>query len=131
MLVSEHHLRKEVKSFWLLLFMFLFEGSTIILLELCKIFTVAVYIIFFFKLSLVDLNFIFSSADSSLLISDFEAQPTSAEAATEDDFDPIPVTGRKNSQVSGGHSRSNSGGSESSLPSLARSLMLVDQLIDL
>ncbi|KAK5615519.1 hypothetical protein CRENBAI_026120 [Crenichthys baileyi] len=69
--------------------------------------------------------------DSSLLISDFEAQPTSAEAATEDDFDPIPVTGRKNSQVSGGHSRSNSGGSESSLPSLARSLMLVDQLIDL
>ncbi|KAM4532823.1 AP2-associated protein kinase 1-like isoform 1-T1 [Fundulus diaphanus] len=69
--------------------------------------------------------------DSSLLISDFETQPTSAEAATEDDFDPIPVTGRKNSQVSGGHSRSNSGGSESSLPSLARSLMLVDQLIDL
>ncbi|XP_038149710.1 AP2-associated protein kinase 1-like [Cyprinodon tularosa] len=37
-------------------------------------------------------------ADSSLLISDFETQPTSAEAATEDDFDPIPVTGRKNSQ---------------------------------
>ncbi|XP_012731836.2 AP2-associated protein kinase 1 [Fundulus heteroclitus] len=36
--------------------------------------------------------------DSSLLISDFETQPTSAEAATEDDFDPIPVTGRKNSQ---------------------------------
>uniref|UniRef100_A0A087YPC5 non-specific serine/threonine protein kinase n=1 Tax=Poecilia formosa TaxID=48698 RepID=A0A087YPC5_POEFO len=71
------------------------------------------------------------SSDSSLLISDFEAQAASAEAATEDDFDPIPVTGRKNSQVSGGHSRSNSGGSESSLPSLARSLMLVDQLIDL
>ncbi|XP_043952009.1 AP2-associated protein kinase 1-like isoform X1 [Gambusia affinis] len=36
--------------------------------------------------------------DSSLLISDFEAQSASAEAATEDDFDPIPVTGRKNSQ---------------------------------
>ncbi|XP_047425611.1 AP2-associated protein kinase 1 isoform X2 [Mugil cephalus] len=71
-------------------------------------------------------------ADSSLLISDFESQPaTSAEAGAEDDFDPIPVTGRKNSQVSGGHSRSNSGGSESSLPSLARSLLLVDQLIDL
>jgi len=33
--------------------------------------------------------------------------------------------------VSGGHSRSNSGGSESSLPSLARSMLLVDQLIDL
>ncbi|XP_076019980.1 AP2-associated protein kinase 1-like isoform X2 [Genypterus blacodes] len=70
-------------------------------------------------------------ADSSLLISDFEPQQASAEAGTEDEFDPIPVTGRKNSQVSGGHSRSNSGGSESSLPSLARSLVLVDQLIDL
>lgn len=70
-------------------------------------------------------------ADSSLLISDFESQQPSAEAGTEDEFDPIPVTGRKNSQVSGGHSRSNSGGSESSLPSLARSLLLVDQLIDL
>uniref|UniRef100_A0A1A7Y1H8 non-specific serine/threonine protein kinase n=1 Tax=Iconisemion striatum TaxID=60296 RepID=A0A1A7Y1H8_9TELE len=69
--------------------------------------------------------------DSSLLISDLEAQQTSAEAVMEDEFDPIPVTGRKNSQVSGGHSRSNSGGSESSLPSLARSLLLVDQLIDL
>ncbi|XP_078143153.1 AP2-associated protein kinase 1 isoform X2 [Centroberyx gerrardi] len=72
-------------------------------------------------------------ADSSLLISDFEPHQVSAEAGTEDEFDPIPVTGRKNSasQVSGGHSRSNSGGSESSLPSLARSLLLVDQLIDL
>ncbi|KAJ4926508.1 hypothetical protein JOQ06_008681 [Pogonophryne albipinna] len=70
-------------------------------------------------------------ADSSLLISDFELQPAPAEDQ-EDEFDPIPVTGRKNSQVSGGHSRSNSGGSESSLPpSLARSLQLVDQLIDL
>ncbi|XP_029024772.1 AP2-associated protein kinase 1 isoform X2 [Betta splendens] len=68
-------------------------------------------------------------ADSSLLISDLEPPPASAEAGTEDEFDPIPVTGRKNSQ--GGHSRSNSGGSESSLPSLARSLLLVDQLIDL
>ncbi|KAF7665384.1 hypothetical protein LDENG_00145080 [Lucifuga dentata] len=72
-------------------------------------------------------------ADSSLLISDFEPQQVSADVGTEDEFDPIPVTGRKNSssQVSGGHSRSNSGGSESSLPSLARSLLLVDQLIDL
>lgn len=72
-------------------------------------------------------------ADSDLLISDFEPPPASseAEAGEEDEFDPIPVTGRKNSQVSGGHSRSNSGGSESSLPSLARSLLLVDQLIDL
>ncbi|XP_045922045.1 AP2-associated protein kinase 1 isoform X1 [Micropterus dolomieu] len=37
-------------------------------------------------------------ADSSLLISDFEPQQANAEAATEDEFDPIPVTGRKNSQ---------------------------------
>ncbi|KAK2819110.1 hypothetical protein Q5P01_024671 [Channa striata] len=37
-------------------------------------------------------------ADSSLLISDFEPQQISAEAGTEDEFDPIPVTGRKNSQ---------------------------------
>ncbi|XP_029920611.1 AP2-associated protein kinase 1 [Myripristis murdjan] len=72
-------------------------------------------------------------ADSSLLISDFEPLQSTAEAGTEDEFDPIPVTGQKNSasQVSGGHSRSNSGGSESSLPSLAHSLLLVDQLIDL
>ncbi|KAM9735616.1 AP2-associated protein kinase 1 isoform 1-T2 [Menidia menidia] len=40
-----------------------------------------------------------SKGDSSLLISDFEPQQASAEAATEEDeFDPIPVTGRKNSQ---------------------------------
>ncbi|XP_061148686.1 AP2-associated protein kinase 1-like isoform X1 [Syngnathus typhle] len=38
------------------------------------------------------------TADSSLLISDFEPQQSGAEAATEDEFDPIPVTGRKNSQ---------------------------------
>uniref|UniRef100_A0A8D3C9M8 non-specific serine/threonine protein kinase n=1 Tax=Scophthalmus maximus TaxID=52904 RepID=A0A8D3C9M8_SCOMX len=74
-------------------------------------------------------HFLLSPADSSLLISDFEPQQAGGEAETEDEFDPIPVTGRKNSQ--GGHSRSNSGGSESSLPSLARSLLLVDQLIDL
>uniref|UniRef100_UPI003AAF0862 AP2-associated protein kinase 1-like n=1 Tax=Centroberyx gerrardi TaxID=166262 RepID=UPI003AAF0862 len=36
-------------------------------------------------------------ADSSLLISDFEPHQVSAEAGTEDEFDPIPVTGRKNS----------------------------------
>lgn len=33
--------------------------------------------------------------------------------------------------LSGGHSRNNSGSSESSLPNIARSLLLVDQLIDL
>lgn len=55
----------------------------------------ALYIIlFFFKCSELYL----SSSDSSLLISDFEAQPASPEVATEDDFDPIPVTGQKNSQ---------------------------------
>ncbi|XP_013859237.1 AP2-associated protein kinase 1 isoform X2 [Austrofundulus limnaeus] len=83
------------------------------------------------EFSLLSGDLVQPKGDSSLLISDFEVQQTSAEAATEDEFDPIPVTGRKNSQVSGGHSRSNSGGSESSLPSLARSLLLVDQLIDL
>lgn len=39
-----------------------------------------------------------SPADSSLLISDFEPQQAGAEVGTEDEFDPIPVTGRKNSQ---------------------------------
>nr|XP_046160511.1 AP2-associated protein kinase 1-like isoform X5 [Oncorhynchus gorbuscha] len=65
---------------------------------------------------------------SDLLIPGFEPPP-SAETANEDEFDPIPVMA--SSQVSGGHSRSNSGSSESSLPSLARSLLMVDQLIDL
>ncbi|XP_074545813.1 AP2-associated protein kinase 1-like isoform X2 [Halichoeres trimaculatus] len=37
-------------------------------------------------------------ADSSLLISDLEPQQAAAEAGEEDEFDPIPVTGRKNSQ---------------------------------
>lgn len=38
-------------------------------------------------------------ADSSLLISDLELQPAAGDVGTEDDeFDPIPVTGRKNSQ---------------------------------
>lgn len=51
-------------------------------------------------------------ADSSLLISDFETQPASAEAGTEDEFDPIPVTGRKNSQGRFLHSpRGRKGGS--------------------
>ncbi|NXD30211.1 AAK1 kinase, partial [Spelaeornis formosus] len=62
------------------------------------------------------------------LISGFDA-PEGSEKATEDEFDPIPVLISKNSQ--GGHSRNNSGSSESSLPNIARSLLLVDQLIDL
>uniref|UniRef100_A0A8C5RIN7 non-specific serine/threonine protein kinase n=1 Tax=Laticauda laticaudata TaxID=8630 RepID=A0A8C5RIN7_LATLA len=62
------------------------------------------------------------------LISGFDV-PGGSEKVTEDEFDPIPVLISKNSQ--GGHSRNNSGSSESSLPNLARSLLLVDQLIDL
>ncbi|NXX12163.1 AAK1 kinase, partial [Podargus strigoides] len=62
------------------------------------------------------------------LISGFDA-PEGSEKVTEDEFDPIPVLISKNSQ--GGHSRNNSGSSESSLPNIARSLLLVDQLIDL
>uniref|UniRef100_A0A674C8K1 non-specific serine/threonine protein kinase n=1 Tax=Salmo trutta TaxID=8032 RepID=A0A674C8K1_SALTR len=52
-------------------------------------------------------------------------------AQTSDEFDPIPVLISKNSNSQGGHSRSNSGTSESSIPNLARSLLLVEQLIDL
>ncbi|NXE98338.1 AAK1 kinase, partial [Menura novaehollandiae] len=62
------------------------------------------------------------------LISGFDG-PEGSEKVTEDEFDPIPVLISKNSQ--GGHSRNNSGSSESSLPNIARSLLLVDQLIDL
>ncbi|NXN83057.1 AAK1 kinase, partial [Bombycilla garrulus] len=62
------------------------------------------------------------------LISGFDA-PEGSEKVAEDEFDPIPVLISKNSQ--GGHSRNNSGSSESSLPNIARSLLLVDQLIDL
>ncbi|KAL2099979.1 hypothetical protein ACEWY4_004373 [Coilia grayii] len=68
-------------------------------------------------------------SDSSCLLSGLEP-PLSVEKGTEDEFDPIPVLVSKNSSQDG-HSRSNSGSSESSLPSLARSLLLVDQLIDL
>ncbi|XP_038641491.1 AP2-associated protein kinase 1 isoform X6 [Scyliorhinus canicula] len=61
------------------------------------------------------------------LISDFNLSIKN-DKVEDDEFDPIPVLS-KNSQ--GGHSRNNSGSSESSLPNLARSLLLVDQLIDL
>ncbi|XP_063167633.1 AP2-associated protein kinase 1 isoform X6 [Candoia aspera] len=67
------------------------------------------------------------SEDTNLL-SGFDV-PEGSEKVAEDEFDPIPVLISKNSQ--GGHSRNSSGGSESSLPNLARSLLLVDQLIDL
>uniref|UniRef100_W5NCR9 non-specific serine/threonine protein kinase n=1 Tax=Lepisosteus oculatus TaxID=7918 RepID=W5NCR9_LEPOC len=70
-------------------------------------------------------------SDSTYLISGFDL-PENSEKGTEDEFDPIPVLISKNSsQDIGGHSRNNSGSSESSIPNLARSLLLVDQLIDL
>ncbi|XP_006882355.1 PREDICTED: AP2-associated protein kinase 1-like [Elephantulus edwardii] len=68
------------------------------------------------------------AAEDSNLISGFDVLEGSDKVA-EDEFDPIPVLITKNPQ--GGHSRNSSGSSESSLPSLARSLLLVDQLIDL
>nr|XP_009934879.1 PREDICTED: LOW QUALITY PROTEIN: AP2-associated protein kinase 1 [Opisthocomus hoazin] len=68
------------------------------------------------------------ASEDTNLISGFDA-PEGSEKVTEDEFDPIPVLISKNSQ--GGHSRNNSGSSESSLPNIARSLLLVDQLIDL
>ncbi|XP_075960462.1 AP2-associated protein kinase 1-like isoform X8 [Anarhichas minor] len=64
-----------------------------------------------------------TASDSAFLMS-------CGEKGNEDEFDPIPVLISKNSNQ-GGHSRSNSGSSESSIPNLARSLLLVDQLIDL
>nr|XP_048685152.1 AP2-associated protein kinase 1 isoform X8 [Caretta caretta] len=69
-----------------------------------------------------------AGSEDTNLISGFDVPEGSAKVA-EDEFDPIPVLISKNSQ--GGHSRNNGGSSESSLPNLARSLLLVDQLIDL
>ncbi|XP_033015037.1 AP2-associated protein kinase 1 isoform X5 [Lacerta agilis] len=67
-------------------------------------------------------------AEDTNLISGFDV-PEGSEKEAGDEFDPIPVLISKNSQ--GGHSRNSSGSSESSLPNLARSLLLGDQLIDL
>ncbi|GLD66818.1 AP2-associated protein kinase 1-like isoform X11 [Lates japonicus] len=64
-----------------------------------------------------------TASDSAFLMS-------CGEKGNDDEFDPIPVLISKNSNQ-GGHSRSNSGSSESSIPNSARSLLLVDQLIDL
>ncbi|XP_063344785.1 AP2-associated protein kinase 1-like isoform X5 [Pelmatolapia mariae] len=64
-----------------------------------------------------------TASDSAFLMS-------CGEKGNDDEFDPIPVLISKNSNQ-GGHSRTNSGSSESSIPNLARSLLLVDQLIDL
>ncbi|XP_077079888.1 AP2-associated protein kinase 1 isoform X13 [Siphateles boraxobius] len=62
-------------------------------------------------------------------LSSFQSSET-GDQCSDNQFDPIPVLISKSSSQ-GGHSRSNSGSSETSLPSLARSLLLVDQLIDL
>uniref|UniRef100_A0A3P9NM47 non-specific serine/threonine protein kinase n=1 Tax=Poecilia reticulata TaxID=8081 RepID=A0A3P9NM47_POERE len=62
------------------------------------------------------------AADSFLL--------SGGKKGNDEEFDPIPVLIPKNSNQ-GGHTHSNSGSSESSIPNLARSLLLVDQLIDL
>uniref|UniRef100_A0A671NVB3 non-specific serine/threonine protein kinase n=1 Tax=Sinocyclocheilus anshuiensis TaxID=1608454 RepID=A0A671NVB3_9TELE len=62
-------------------------------------------------------------------LSGFQSSET-GDQSSNNQFDPIPVLISKSSSQ-GGHSRSNSGSSETSLPSLARSLLLVDQLIDL
>uniref|UniRef100_A0A8C9RAU2 non-specific serine/threonine protein kinase n=1 Tax=Scleropages formosus TaxID=113540 RepID=A0A8C9RAU2_SCLFO len=70
-----------------------------------------------------------TAADPSYLISCFDTS-VSAEKGPEEEFDPIPVLVSK-SPAPGAQSHSNNGGSESSLPGLARSLLLVDQLIDL
>ncbi|KAJ3605842.1 hypothetical protein NHX12_027886 [Muraenolepis orangiensis] len=65
-----------------------------------------------------------SALDDFSLLTGMTTQPTAdldpQMTPAEDDFDPIPVIGRKNSQ-----------GSEASLPILTRPMMLVDQLIDL
>uniref|UniRef100_A0A8C7DXW9 non-specific serine/threonine protein kinase n=1 Tax=Oncorhynchus kisutch TaxID=8019 RepID=A0A8C7DXW9_ONCKI len=71
-----------------------------------------------------------NSNESAYLMLGFQP-PEAGEKGTEDEFDPIPVLISKHSNNQGGHSRSNSGTSESSIPNLARSLLLVDQLIDL
>ncbi|XP_048066651.1 AP2-associated protein kinase 1 isoform X18 [Megalobrama amblycephala] len=70
-----------------------------------------------------------SAALPASTLSGFQSTET-GDQSSDNQFDPIPVLISKSSSQ-GGHSRSNSGSSETSLPSLARSLLLVDQLIDL
>ncbi|XP_072258920.1 AP2-associated protein kinase 1 isoform X7 [Pyxicephalus adspersus] len=69
-----------------------------------------------------------TSADDTNLLTGFDI-PDDTEKTADDEFDPIPVLVSKNSQ--GPHSNNSSGNSESSLPNMSRSLLLVDQLIDL
>ncbi|CAH2274738.1 AP2-associated kinase 1 isoform X10 [Pelobates cultripes] len=69
-----------------------------------------------------------ASADDTNFLTGFD-MPDDTEKRADDEFDPIPVLVSKNSQ--GPHPNNNSGNSESSLPNMTRSLLLVDQLIDL
>ncbi|XP_073767311.1 AP2-associated protein kinase 1 isoform X12 [Danio rerio] len=69
------------------------------------------------------------ASDQNHPLSGFQSSET-GDQSSDNQFDPIPVLNSKSSSQ-GGHSRSNSGSSETSLPSLACSLLLVDQLIDL
>ncbi|XP_018108894.1 AP2-associated protein kinase 1 isoform X8 [Xenopus laevis] len=69
-----------------------------------------------------------ASTDNTNLLTGFDI-PDDTEKRADDEFDPIPVLVSKNSQ--GTHSSSSSGNSESSLPNMTMSLLLVDQLIDL
>ncbi|KAM4037146.1 AP2-associated protein kinase 1 isoform 6-T6 [Anomaloglossus baeobatrachus] len=69
-----------------------------------------------------------SGADDTNLLTGFDI-PDDTEKRADDEFDPIPVLVSKNSQ--GPHANNSSGNSESSLPNMTRSLLLVDQLIDL
>ncbi|KAM4037144.1 AP2-associated protein kinase 1 isoform 4-T4 [Anomaloglossus baeobatrachus] len=69
-----------------------------------------------------------TSADDTNLLTGFDI-PDDTEKRADDEFDPIPVLVSKNSQ--GPHANNSSGNSESSLPNMTRSLLLVDQLIDL
>ncbi|XP_075063512.1 AP2-associated protein kinase 1 isoform X7 [Mixophyes fleayi] len=66
--------------------------------------------------------------DDTNLLTGFDI-PDDTEKRADDEFDPIPVLVSKNSQ--GPHANNSSGNSESSLPNMTRSLLLVDQLIDL
>ncbi|XP_075063511.1 AP2-associated protein kinase 1 isoform X6 [Mixophyes fleayi] len=69
-----------------------------------------------------------TSSDDTNLLTGFDI-PDDTEKRADDEFDPIPVLVSKNSQ--GPHANNSSGNSESSLPNMTRSLLLVDQLIDL
>lgn len=71
---------------------------------LIKLFSLELPLVSLQRFSFFGIIWLLFCADSSLLISDFESQQPSAEAGTEDEFDPIPVTGRKNSQGMSLHS---------------------------